>query len=494
MSGTTFRPAVSSAADKFTVLVFEQCGLQEDICRALDETQRWHERDCALKAPLMMSFVLLLALHRHESIRSVLNDMLAYLRIIEPELSSRAVTSEAAIHSRSRLGVEPLKALFEIRARFARADACVFGLRPWSVDGVRFLIPDTPANEEHFGRPKASRGTAAFPQMLGTVLVSATSRMVRDAVWDAHTGSEREACHSMLRHLGPGDILFGDRGMAAAWLMEACFKQKSHFVFRIPSNWRPTKLKSLGDGDYLAIVQARVPITNEDGSVPKKGPKTRPVAVTVRVIEYRIGKCDRVRLVTDLLEPERYPALELAQQYHLRWEGELAFDEIKTHFSTVLGGTLDTTFRSKTSDGVLQEAYAVLIAYNLLRELIGEAAQQHGVPELEISFVETLVTVRRSIVRLQFAGRRELQHLRGQLLDEVAACRLKRSRRVRSYPRVIKVKMSKWKLKRRKHREQPAPTDGGMKLVRSYSKRRTKVATGRPAATGRAASGAARPR
>ena len=480
MSGITARSIISSASSSFALLLFKACGLQKDIQAALDESDRWHQRDCALKAPLMMSLVILLALHRHESISSVLDDILAYLRSDDPEVKPRAVTPEAVIHSRARLGVEPLEILFQRRAASARAERCVFGFRPWSVDGVRFLVQNTPANEKYFGRQPASRGTTAFPQMLGTVLVSATSRMVRDVVWDAHTGSERDACLSMLGHLGPEDIVFGDRGMSAAWLIEAFMNQKTHFVFRIPSYWKPIKIKRLGDGEYLAIVQARVPITSRRKAGRWQQPKTRVIALTVRVIEYRIGKCERVRLVTDLLEPDEYPALELAKQYHLRWEGELAFDEIKTHFSTVLAGTLETTFRSKSPDGVLQEAYAVLIAYNLLRELIEDAARKHGVPALEISFVETLAAVRRSIVRIQFAGPRHLRALTEQLLEEVAACRLTRSRRPRKYPRVVKVKMSKWKLKRQQHREEPAPTEDGLVLVRTRSKKRAGRAVARP--------------
>ena len=487
MSVTTSGSKVSSTTtdERFTVLLFKNHGLQEDICRALDVSGRWNQRDCELTAPLMVSFVLLLALHRHESIKSVLGDVQAYLRTIDRGVTlkpgkakarkTKGVTAEAPIHARARLGVEPLKALFEQRAAAALCQPIVFGFRPWSVDGVRFLVQNTPDNEEYFGRPKASRGTTAFPQLLGTLLVSATSRMVRDAVWDRCTGSEREACGQLIRHLGPKDVIFGDRGTGAVWLIEACLAQKNHYVFRIPSNWKPFKIRSQGDGDYLATIHARVPITNEDGSTPNHGPKTRLVTVTVRVIEYRIGKCERVRLVTDLLDPEKYPALELAKQYHLRWEGELAFDEIKTHFTAVLSGILETTFRSKTPQGVIQEAYAVLVAYNLLRELIEKVADRHGIPSLEISFVETLVVVRRSIIRFQFASSSQMADLCALLQEEIAACRLKRSRRPRSYPRVTKIKMSKWPLKRRQHRQQPAPIDGGIQLVRAYRRRSAKT-------------------
>ena len=66
------------------------------------------------------------------------------------------------------------------------------------------------------------------------------------------------------------------------------------------------------------------------------------------MVQYRVGKGPTIRVVTDLLDPEQYPARELAALYHDRWESELVNDECKNHLATVTHGALHTTFRSKS--------------------------------------------------------------------------------------------------------------------------------------------------
>ena len=70
------------------------------------------------------------------------------------------------------------------------------------------------------------------------------------------------------------------------------------------------------------------------------------------------------------MEPRVYPAIELARLYHERWEAELVFHEIKTYFLKPPSGGQPTHFRSNTPEGVYQEAYGALIAYNLVRDLV----------------------------------------------------------------------------------------------------------------------------
>ncbi len=62
-------------------------------------------------------------------------------------------------------------------------------------------------------------------------------------------------------------------------------------------------------------------------------------------------------------------------QYHKRWDIELCLDEIKTHQCATLRGQMPTLFRSKLPELVEQELYAMMIVYNLLRELMLQAAR-----------------------------------------------------------------------------------------------------------------------
>lgn len=274
--------------------------------------------------------------------------------------------------------------------------------------------------------------------------------------------SEREACEKLLENLGSEDLLLKDRGFAAGWLFEACERHGVKYLCRVSAKWKIKKIESLGKGQYLGMIAAEI-LLPVDEQTPRR--RHRTVLLTIRVLEYRIGNNERVRLVTNLLEEKEFPAQELAEYYHVRWEVELAFDEIKNHLATVTHGTLHTTFRSKTPDGVKQEAYALLVAYNLIRDLMLEAGQAKGIDPLTISFTQSLAVIRRAMVRFESASRGHLDRLVKQLIEDLAACRIDRPRRPRTYPRVVKRKMSNFKLKRQHHRDLGPPLRQGVQLV-----------------------------
>jgi hypothetical protein len=123
---------------------------------------------------------------------------------------------------------------------------------------------------------------------------------------------------------------------------------------------------------------------------------------------------------------------------------ELAYDEIKTHMASV-----PVVFRSQTPDGVRQEAWGLLLAYNLVRALIAEAAMPAGLSPLRISFLDSLRAIDRAILKMAVASTRDLRSLYAELLQEIASCRLP-ERRKRRFPRAVKIKMSSWPLKRAK--------------------------------------------
>lgn len=476
MSNTTGHQLLVNASDGFLPTLFEATGFRKDIAESLDQTGRWQKRRRALTADVVLLFVLLMSLKRSLSIAILLQEFFSCLREKAPDLPFEPVTDEAMILARERLGVEPLKVLFEERARSVAPDQSFHGLRPWVTDGVKFLLPDTEENEARFGRPGTSRGRAGFPQMAGLPLLDATTRQIRDVVFGPCTMSERDACEELLKHLGPQDILLNDRGFAAAWLMEACFQKGTHFLTRIPLGWKPTILRTLGNGDYICLISARVPLPPEEQE--RQGKKTRVVTVKVRMIEYKIGTNQRVRLATDLLDPVEFPAMDFAQYYHNRWEVELAFKEIKVHLATVTHGTQHTTFRSKTPAGVLQEAYALLTVYNLIRELMGEAARVHKINPLHISFVQTVEVIRRALPRFKVTSESHREAFIERLINEIASCANARPRRPRKCPRVIKVKMSNWKVRRPHHRTRPHHPDKDIRLTRRYAKSRARsVAT-----------------
>jgi hypothetical protein len=470
LSSTTVRRLLAKATEGFDLrMLAHDHTLQEDIKAALDQTDRWHRRACPLRADLMMSFVLLMGLHRATSIEDLVSEVVDLLRDQGVRLPSKPITPEAVIKARARLGVEPLRVLFERRAATIDPGPSFHGLRPWIQDAVNLLVPDTEANEVAFGRPGASRGSAAFPQMKASALLDVESRQLRHVVLGRCTESERLSCAELIAPLGSEDLVLTDRGLAGGPQFDLYLQAGVHFLSRVPLYWRPTILRRLADGDYIVSIKFERPLPPERQSNRRK---TETIRLTLRMIECRVGKNERVRLTTDLLDPIEFPALELAQFYHVRWDVEMAFDELKTHLATVLHGTLHTTFRSQSPGGVRQEAYALFTSYNLIRGLMLTAGRAHSVPPLDISFLKTLRTIRRAIPRFQAARPRESHALIRQLLADIAAGRNRRPRRLRRYARVVKVKMSKWKLKRRRHKQEPGLSAADTTLVRRYRSRK----------------------
>jgi hypothetical protein len=124
----------------------------------------------------------------------------------------------------------------------------------------------------------------------------------------------------------------------------------------------------LSDGSYLAKTYPSSYHRDKDRG-----------GVVVRVIEYtledprRKGHGEVHRLLTNLLDAESCPAVEVVCLYHERWEEELVFDEQKTHQDPRRPGKA-AHFRSQRPEGVEQEVYALSLAHFVIRALMLEAA------------------------------------------------------------------------------------------------------------------------
>jgi hypothetical protein len=465
---TTTCPDEANVTDSLVFRLFKHPALGQAIEGALDRSGVWHQRERRLPAPFVVALTLLLALERSLSIARVLNLSWAVLRGVRSAKQVRGVTQEAVCHARKRLGFAPLRELFEYTAACVQPCPTFHGLRVWALDTMDLRAPDSDANVARFGRPGAT-SQAGFPQIGASVLLDVAGRQVRDVVFANITESERTLAIPLVRHLKRGDLVLQDRGIAGAWVLHCYSEGGFDYISRISKTWKPKILRRLGRGDYLVelvgILPVRLRPTLPDGSIQRR------VTLVARLIEYRLPGGRRVRLVTSLLDPVRFPAKDIAHQYHKRWDIEIAFDEIKTHLATVPHGTMRTTFRSKSPDLVVQEAYALFATYNLVRQLIARAADESGVDALEISFVEALDYIRWTMLAVTEArdGQRSLVV---ELLADIARCSIDRPRRQRICPRAVKVKTSRYDKKLSTHREQVNLAKTLLCLVNRYSTRK----------------------
>lgn len=257
------------------------------------------------------------------------------------------------------------------------------------MDGSTLTLPDTPQNQKDYPQPTSQKRGCGFPLLHLVVVWSARGGTVLDhAKGDYHHG-EMRLVHQLCPTLKPKDIVIYDRAAGhyvACALLQA---QQADLISRVTIrqiDWR--RGKRLGPDERLVAWkksrQKSTYLTAEEWAA-------LPAEITVRIIRVRIKqKGFRTReliLVTTLLDVAAYPAGELAAAYLRRWRLEMCLDDLKT----TLG--LDA-LRCQSPAMVHRELLALLIAHNLVRAVMAEAAREHAVPLERLSFKGTLDTLR----------------------------------------------------------------------------------------------------
>lgn len=409
-----------------------------------------HKRERRLTAELTLWVVLALHLYPTVSVSGVLAKLARGLRFLWPDPELPLPGDSALAARRQQLGARPLVALFrrlcKPLATPQTQGAWLFGLRTVAIDGTTEDTPDTPANAAVFGRHGTARGQAAFPQVQGVYLVECGTHAVFDAgFWPCHT-SERRGGFRLLRSVERGMLVLWDRGFHSFDMVLATRKRGAHVLGRLPSTVKLLPLRTLADGSLLAYL-----LPSDDAR------RRRGLRLLVRVITYTIsdpalpGYGEEHRVLTTLLNPRLAPAHAVACGYHERWEAEVTIDEIDTH-QRLVGRTL----RSLTPVGVIQELYGILLLHYAVRWLMHQAALRAEIDPDRLSFVHAIEVVRDAVMEFQLVVPAQQARLYSRLLNDIARKRLP-ERRPRSNPRVVKRKMSNFKLKRVQHPTPPKP-------------------------------------
>jgi len=357
----------------------------------LRETERESIRQSKLPAHVVFYYVIALALFSQVSYGEVLRCLVEGLGWLGDSSVQRIrCTSRSAISmARARLGAAPLRRMVEtvIRPLAGRTTQGAW-YRKWrliSIDGTTLDLADTVANEEAFGRPGASRGRSAFPQLRMVSLVENGTHVLFGTQWGRYHTSENVLAGKVLGHLEAGMLCLADRGFFGYSLWKKAASTGADLLWRIKKNAVLPCDRRLADGSYLSRIYASAKDRRHDRD-----------ALVVRVIEYELDGVEDgeplYRLITSVLAPRKAPAEELAALYHDRWEIENVFDEFKTH----LRGR-QAVLRSKTPELVEQELYGFLLAHFAIRGLMHEAALKADVDPDRLSFIHTVRVVRRKL-------------------------------------------------------------------------------------------------
>lgn len=417
----------------------------------LADTERTEQRSRLLPARMVVYYVMGLALFSSSSYEEVMRNLVEGLSWESGWRQSWQVPSKSALfQARVRLGVEPLQTLFERGCvplgTPATPGSFYRGWRLVAIDGTCLDVADTANNDAAFGRPGASRGSSAFPQVRLVGLAECGTHVIIGAAIGAYADSEQTLTRRLLGQLGPGMLCLADRGFAGVPLFDAAQATGADLLWRAKSNAVLPVLERFDDGSFRSEIVAT-------------GDKhTRNNVLSVRVIEYTLddpGRPDtpeRYRLITTILDPLAAPADELAALYAQRWEFETALDEVKTHQRGPR-----VVLRSKTPDGVRQEIYGYLCTHYAIRALMATAAHDANVDPDRISFTRSLRAARRSIRAGIGTTVTALSVALGDTITEILH-ELLPVRRLRSAARVVKRKMSNYGVKRPEHRTPPRPT------------------------------------
>jgi len=358
----------------------------------LDRTGRASQRQRDLPAHVMVYYVIALALYMQVSYREVLRCLLEGLTWLCVGGQTVHVAGRSGIsQARMRLGYDAVKQLHdEVVKPIATKKTKGAWYRQWhlvSMDGSTMDVADTEKNSNTFGRPGASRGKSAYPQVRFVSLVeSGTHVLFGTQLAGYHTG-EITLARGVIKNLRPGMLCLADRNFFGFELWQQARATGAELLWRVKKNLRLPCDKRLPDGSYLS----RIYPSDRDR-------RKRTNAVVVRVIEYTLdgvsGAEPVYRLITTILGPDHAPADELAALYHERWEIETALDELKTHLR---GSRI--VLRSKTPELVKQEFYGLMMAHFAIRGLMHEAALKEEVDPDDLSFIHAVRVVRRKLPR-----------------------------------------------------------------------------------------------
>ena len=337
--------------------------------------------------------------------------------------------SSALSQALRRVGVAPLRELFTLVRGPAAGATRWNGLLVCAIDGTSMFVPNSDANAAAFGRHIGGRPDAesGYPMLRMLTVVACGTRTVIDAVFGTYAVGETTYAPALLRCLKPGMLLLADRNFAVTALVEQIASAHAELLIRCKDARVLPSIKTLPDRTWLA----------------------RMGTVTVRVIDARISvrldggatRYGHYRLVTTLLDEKRYPADELVELYHQRWEIETSYLELK---STILGRRV---LRAATPAGINQEVYALLITYQALRTALADTALAR--PDIRpdrLSLTVALNAARDQVVQAATA----IAETATDLIGCIGAAALNQplpARRSRSSPRVVKRAISKHRAK-----------------------------------------------
>jgi hypothetical protein len=303
------------------------------------------------------------------------------------------------------------------------------------VDGSTASMPDTPANQRAYPQMAAQQPGIGFPILRLLVVFSLAVGTVLDAAFCPYRGKETSelallrGLHGSLR---AGDVVLGDRHFCSFFEVAELQRRGVDAVVRQHQRRRTDFRRGVRLGRYDHLVLWPKPQRPEwmDEETYRRYPgelAMRELRVHVRGREVRSRT---LTLATTLLGRRAYSKTSLAELYRRRWQAELNLRSLKTVLQM-------DVLRCKSPAMVRKELWAHLLAYNLIRTVMAQAAHESGAEPWAISFKAAVQTLNAFALPLLTCARGALPGVRDAILRAVAGHRVG-NRPGRLEPRCLK--------------------------------------------------------
>lgn len=250
------------------------------------------------------------------------------------------------------------------------------GLRLLAADKTTLTLPESRPLWKAFGGHKGQQGLGPIAVEL-CCLFDLISRAPLHFVYGKSATSEHKLIRKLIDRLRKNDLILLDNGFYYCSTFIRILARKAHFIIPAKTSLRPQVLHKLGPGDYLCrIVDSH----------------TRQ-CLTVRVVFVVRNGFRRRRLVTSLLDSTLYPARELAELYHMRWDIETFYRD----FKRTLGAT---SWHCLTPVTFHKELLVHMIAVCLTRIAMLDASRLKRAPVASFSFARALTEIRAFLTRI----------------------------------------------------------------------------------------------
>ena len=358
------------------------------------------------------------------SCRSAVDQILAYYHAL-PHHPQIDPDTSAYCQARARWTCQEL---IDIRRALARGpaihgDSLLAGIpgQLKVVDGTCFNLPDTAANRALCPPSDDQQPGCGFPLVRMVGVFCLKTGALQEETSAPYATSENELFHDLWPTFCPGDILVADRNFCSYGSLAVLrLRYQTDGLFHLHASRTSDFRKGQRLGPRDRLVTWHKP-TKKPATLSQAEWEQLPTTLTVRMVRVRImtpsSRCRTITLVTTLTDPKLWPVKLLAALYHRRWNIELYWDDIKTALQMDM-------LSCKTPAMVHKEIQMHLIAYNLIRAIMAEAALTAHVPLERVSFTGTRDAAyhySQAIAKIPARQQKQRRRLYAQMLATIAS-------------------------------------------------------------------------